>query len=145
MPRISQEDLIEAHKRKVDMESARIDSFIAVTGWDMEKTETGLRYEVYAHGGGDSAKPGLVADIRFKSLLLDGTVVASTMPGQTRSIRIGRDDEVSGLHEAIDLLAVGDSARFILPSHLAYGLTGLNRKVPPNAAIFYDLHLVDLH
>ncbi len=141
---MTREQLLDAHKRKLDVETSRIDSFLAQTDWEMEKTNTGLRYQVYHHGHGDSAAMGLTAEITFKALLLNGTPVASTPPGETRSVRIGYDDEVSGLHEALDLLAQGDSARFILPSHLAYGLTGLNNQVPPNAAIFYDLHLVDL-
>lgn len=142
---VTQEQLIEANKRKVDRETANIDTFIAQTDWRMKETKTGLRYEVYHHGNGDSARPGMIAEVTYRAFLLDGTKVAITPPGETRPVRIGHDDEVSGLHEAIDMLARGDSARFILPSHLAYGLTGLNRKVPPNAAIFYDLHLVDLH
>ncbi len=141
----TQEQLIEANKRKIDRENVNIDSFIAQTDWRMKETKTGLRYEVYHHGEGDSARTGMVAEVTYRALLLDGTQVATTPPGETRPVRIGQDDEVTGLHEALGMLAIGDSARFILPSHLAYGLTGLNKKVPPNAAIFYDLHLVDLH
>ena len=141
---LTREQLLEANRRKVDVETARIDSFIAQTDWEMIHSGTGLRYDVYHHGYGDSARAGMVAEISYKAILLNGKPVASTPPGETISLRIGHNDEVSGLHQAVELLAVGDSARFILPSHLAYGLTGLNHQVPPNAAIFYDLHLVRL-
>lgn len=141
---ISKEDLIEANREKVGKEMALIDSFISQTDWPMKTTDTGLRYNVYHHGGGDSARKNMVASIAYKSFLLNGEEVGATMPGEVYRFRIGEGDAVTGLHEAVAMLNEGDSVRLILPSHLAYGLTGLQNEIPPNAAIFYDLCLVDL-
>jgi FKBP-type peptidyl-prolyl cis-trans isomerase len=84
------------------------------------------------------------AKVAYQAYLLDGTRIGGTDLSGPVTFTIGQGEAVSGLHEAVDLLAQGDSARFILPSYLAYGLTGDQERIPPNAAIFYDLVLVDL-
>lgn len=141
----SPDELIEAHKRKVGMETELIEAFIDHNGWEMEKTSTGIRYEIYAKGIGDSARTDMVAEVDYTVYMLDSALV-ETARGDTRKIfRIGHDDVVSGLHEAITLMHVGDSARIIIPSYLAYGLSGNQSNIPPNAALLYDITLVDLY
>jgi len=138
----TQEELLDAHKRKVTKETDLIDEFVNRSGWEMKSSETGLRYMVYHHGKGDSAAQGRQATITYTSFLLDGTKIGGTEASGPLSFKIGQGDVVSGIHEAVDLLAEGDSARFIIPSYLAYGLTGDQNRIPPNAALFYDLALV---
>jgi len=36
----------------------------------------------------------------------------------------------------------GESARLIIPNHLAYGLSGDGDKIPPGAALFIDVKLL---
>lgn len=140
----TQEELLEANRNKVKKETDLIDAFVKKAQWDMNSTETGLRYMVYHHGSGDSATTGLRATITYSFYLLDGTKIGGTDVTGPETFRIGQGDVVSGIHEAVDLLAEGDSARFILPSYMAYGLTGDQNRIPPNAALLYDLALVDI-
>jgi FKBP-type peptidyl-prolyl cis-trans isomerase len=42
------------------------------------------------------------------------------------------------------LMKVGDKAKVILPSHLAFGLTGDSKKVAQSMPLLYDLELVAL-
>jgi FKBP-type peptidyl-prolyl cis-trans isomerase FkpA len=60
------------------------------------------------------------------------------------SFVIGRDQVESGLHEVLLLMHLGDRAKVILPSHLAFGLTGDSGKIPSHATLIYDLHLVGI-
>jgi FKBP-type peptidyl-prolyl cis-trans isomerase len=39
---------------------------------------------------------------------------------------------------------VGDKMRFILPSHLAHGLTGDQSKIPPLSSVVYEIELLEL-
>jgi FKBP-type peptidyl-prolyl cis-trans isomerase len=41
------------------------------------------------------------------------------------------------------LLRKGDRAKFVLPSYRAFGLTG-EGKIPMNAAVVYDIYLVEI-
>ncbi len=139
------DQLIEANKRKVGQERDIIDSFVAKSGHEMLISPTGLRYYVYGHGSGDSARFGHIATVVYNAYLLDSTVVSSATLKNPLIFKIGESDVVSGLHEAVGLLREGDSARFVIPSFLAYGLTGKNPNVPPNATLYYDLQLVAIY
>lgn len=140
----TQDELIEANKRKVSKESDLINQFIARSGWEMKETGTGIRYDIYHREEGGKAENGDIATIVYSMHLLDGTRVSDTEKTGPMTFKVGQSDVVSGLHEAVTLLAQGDSVRLILPSYLAYGLTGDQNNVPPNAALFYDLSLVSL-
>ncbi|MGE5317418.1 MAG: FKBP-type peptidyl-prolyl cis-trans isomerase, partial [Chloroflexota bacterium] len=39
---------------------------------------------------------------------------------------------------------VGDHAKFVIPSHLGFGLIGDQNKVPPKSTLIYDIELLDL-
>jgi FKBP-type peptidyl-prolyl cis-trans isomerase len=137
------EALMEFNKQRVQNEQVLIDEWVARSGWHMERSKTGLRYEVYAPAGGDSVKSAEVVGVTYTAYLLDSTVVTQT--GKTvQWIKIGHDDVITGLHELVVLLSKGDSVRVVFPSYLAYGLTGNSPTVPSNAPLLYDLVVVDL-
>jgi FKBP-type peptidyl-prolyl cis-trans isomerase len=50
----------------------------------------------------------------------------------------------SGLEEGILMLRVGDKARFIMPPHLAHGLLGDQKKIPPRAIIVYEVEITNI-
>lgn len=140
----TQEELIEANKRKVGTEAEIINQFIAQSGWNMKTTSTGIRYDIYHEETGVTAKTGDVVAVAYSLHLLDGSKLGDTKSDGPKIFKVGQGDVVSGLHEAVTLLSKGDSVRLILPSYLAYGLTGDQNNIPPNAALFYDLALVSL-
>ena len=139
------DELIEANKRKVNKEADLINKFIAQSGWQMTETETGIRYDIYHQEEGFVAKSGDVVSVVYSLHMLDGSRVTDTDLSGPVVFKVGQGDVVSGLHEAVTLLSVGDSARIILPSYLAYGLTGDQNNIPSNAALFYDLSLVSIY
>ncbi len=139
----TQEELLDANRKMVNSESDYIDEYISRNDWKMEKTATGLRYEIYHDSAGPSPTAEMIATVTYRAYLLDSTEVANTAMAGPQQFRIGRDAVISGLHEAVTLLSPGDSARFIMPAYLAYGLTG-DKNIPSNAAIFYDLSLVNI-
>lgn len=138
------EELFEMNRQKSKAESDRIDSYIRAQGWQVTTTGTGLRYFIYEHGSGDTAKAGLLASIHYSVHLLDGTLCYASLDGEPREFLIGQDDVESGLHEGILHMREGDKAKMILPSHLAHGFTGDQQKIPMDATIVYDVELVSL-
>jgi len=51
---------------------------------------------------------------------------------------------IEGWDEGIALLQVGDKARFVIPSDLAYGSRGAGGVIPPNATLIFDVELMDV-
>ncbi|MBN2639068.1 MAG: FKBP-type peptidyl-prolyl cis-trans isomerase [Bacteroidales bacterium] len=126
-------------------EKKEIDAFVAQKGWKMQITSTGLRYMIINQGNGPKAKVGNIATIAYSVRLMKGPVVYSSEQSGLKSFEIGHGGVVTGLEEGIILLKVGEKAKFILPSHLAYGLTGDGNKVPPHTPIIYTVELVNLN
>ena len=137
-----QDKLIEANKMYVKRESDEIDQYVLHHGWQMISTGTGLRYMITKKGNGEAAVIEKQAKVNYKISLLDGTLCYSSDSTGAKVFVIGRDNVESGLHEAIQLLHVGDKAMFILPSHLAHGLLGDENKIPPHSTVIYDIELI---
>ena len=143
-PKEYKEPLMEANKIRVQREDVEIDNYIKRHQWDMKETGTGLRYLIYHEDGGEEAMTGKTAVINFKISLLDGTACYSSENNGPKKFTIGQGGVESGLEEGILLLKVGDKAKFILPSHLAYGLLGDGDKIPSHVVIIYEVDLIEL-
>lgn len=141
---MSKESLIRANKGLVTIDHERIEAFAERHQWEMSTTETGLWYQIYDHGDGDSVRIGLIANINYTVSLLDGTVCYSSDSTGQKSFVIGHGGVESGLEEAILMMRVGDKARFIMPPHLAHGLPGDNDKIPARSTIVYQVELLNL-
>ena len=112
--------------------------------WKVVETGTGLRFYKYVEGNGPVAKPGMIARVKFKISLLDGTLCYETTGTETERFKIDKSDIESGIQEGIKLMREGDKAKLIIPSHLGHGLAGDFDKIPPLSAIVVDLELVAL-
>jgi len=145
-PELSKEDVEhlsqEMNKWDATRQKDEIDAYVKNRGWEMTETGTGLRYMYVKKGEGAPAKNGGAVLVAYKVFLLDGTLCYSSEQDGPRTVRIGKDYVESGLHEALQLMKVGDQMRFILPSHLAHGLTGDDDKIPPRSTVMYEIELL---
>jgi FKBP-type peptidyl-prolyl cis-trans isomerase FkpA len=136
--------LINLNKKVVKSEDEDIADFIERYGWVMKKSTTGLRSMIYSRGSGARAKEGMTAVIHFEVKLLNGNLCYTSRGKSPAEFVIGHSGLESGLEEGILLMKKGDKAKFIVPSHLAFGLVGDQDKIPPRAVLVYDVELVDL-
>jgi peptidylprolyl isomerase len=111
-----------------------------------ETTESGLRYVILEEGDGDvSPETGQVVSVHYTGWLEDGTTFDSSIErGQPFSFPLGQQAVIAGWDEGIALLQVGDKARLIIPSELAYGEAGGGSVIPPDATLIFDVELVDI-
>jgi FKBP-type peptidyl-prolyl cis-trans isomerase len=121
-----------------------INQYIKQHNWEMTETPSGLRYMLLKAGKGPLAKNGQIAKVAFKIYLLDGSMIYSAEKDSAKEFTIGKDYVESGLHEGIQLMHVGDKMRFVLPSHLAHGLTGDQSKIPPLTSVMYEIELLSV-
>ena len=108
-----------------------------------EETASGLRYQILQKGTGKQATKGAGVSVHYKGQLLDGTVFDSSYKRKEPiDFNVGIGQVIAGWDEGIQLLKVGDKARFVIPSNLAYGATGAGGVIPPNATLIFDVELM---
>ena len=107
------------------------------------KTDSGLRYQIIQEGIGVKAEKGQTVSVHYKGQLLDGTVFDSSYKrNQPIDFPLGVGQVIPGWDEGIQLLKVGDKARLVIPSDLAYGSAGAGGVIPPNATLIFDVELM---
>ncbi|REH52370.1 FKBP-type peptidyl-prolyl cis-trans isomerase [Tenacibaculum gallaicum] len=109
------------------------------------ETPSGLRYKVLQNGDGKQATKGATVSVHYKGQLLDGTVFDSSYKRkQPIDFAIGVGQVIPGWDEGIQLLKVGDKARLVIPSDLAYGAQGAGGVIPPDATLIFDVELMNV-
>ena len=108
------------------------------------QTESGLYYKMIQESK-EGVKPnkGQNVSVHYKGMLLDGKVFDSSYNrNQPLDFSVGVGQVIPGWDEGIMLLKVGDKARFVIPSDLAYGAAGAGGVIPPNATLVFDVELM---
>ncbi|WP_026915349.1 peptidylprolyl isomerase [Christiangramia portivictoriae] len=135
-----------AEKKKKEAEAkekaaAEVDKLAA----GFKSTESGLRYQIIQKGDGVQAEKGKNVSVHYKGQLADGTVFDSSYKrNQPLEFPVGVGHVIPGWDEGIQLLQVGDKARMVIPSDLAYGARGAGGVIPPNAVLIFDVELMDV-
>ena len=107
------------------------------------ETPSGLRYKVLQEGSGKKAEKGNMVSVHYKGQLLDGQVFDSSYSRkQPIDFQVGVGQVIPGWDEGILLLKVGDKARLVIPSNLAYGSQGAGGVIPPDATLIFDVELM---
>ncbi|WP_163409698.1 peptidylprolyl isomerase [Flavobacterium ajazii] len=110
-----------------------------------DKTESGLRYKMIQKGEGKRAEAGKTVSVHYEGSLENGKVFDSSYPRKKPiEFKLGIGQVIEGWDEGIALLQVGDKARFVIPSDLAYGPSGAGGVIPPHATLIFDVELMDV-
>jgi len=134
----SREKLLTEAKKATEAELDKL-----ATGFN--KTESGLRYQIIQEGNGLKAEKGKTVSIHYKGQLPDGTVFDSSYKrNQPLDFVLGMGQVIAGWDEGVALLKVGDKARLVIPSDLAYGSEGAGGVISPNATLVFDVELMDV-
>jgi FKBP-type peptidyl-prolyl cis-trans isomerase len=139
-----EESLIKVNKYLVSSENEEINNFVKRRNWEMQRTGTGLRYQIYEKGNGDLAKKGQIIRLEYELRLINGDLVYSSDNDGIKEFVIGHGGVESGLEEAVLLLRKGDKVRIILPSHLAYGLIGDQKRIPSRSSLIYNISVINI-
>lgn len=108
-----------------------------------QKTASGLRYQIINKGNGIKAQAGKTVFVHYKGMLPNGKEFDSSYKrNQPIDFKLGAGMVISGWDEGIELLQIGDKARFVIPPHLGYGSAGAGGVIPPNATLVFDVELV---
>jgi len=132
-----------SREQRLVEENAEKEALLDKVAAGFESTESGLRYQIIQKGTGEMAVTGKTVSVHYKGQLLDGTVFDSSYKrNQPIDFPLGMGQVIPGWDEGISLLHVGDKARFVIPSDLAYGSAGAGGVIPPNAILIFDVELM---
>ena len=139
------QQLNELAQKRIEEQKERQKKELEKISQGFSQTESGLRYKIIQEGAGEQASAGKKVSVHYKGELLDGTVFDSSYKRQQPiDFVLGQGQVIPGWDEGVSLLKVGDKARFLIPSDLAYGSRGAGGVIPPDAALLFDVELVAL-
>ena len=104
-------------------------------------TDSGLQYEVLTRGNGAKPAASNTVRVHYEGTLIDGTVFDSSYEAG-KPIEFHLDRVIPGWIEGVQLMNVGSTYRFVIPSELAYGQEGMGGAIPPNATLSFKIELL---
>lgn len=132
-----------AREQRIAEAKAKMDAELDKIAAGFDKTESGLRYQIIQKGSGAKASQGKEISVHYKGQLADGRVFDSSYDRkQPIDFTVGIGQVIKGWDEGLQLLQVGDKARLVIPSHLAYGSQGAGGVIPPDATLIFDVELM---
>lgn len=98
-------------------------------------------------GTGAEATPGRTASVQYFLWLYSETSVdkkGQEVESGQFAFLVGANQVIKGFDTAVTGMRVGGVRRAILPPSLAYGSTGSAPKIPPNAALVFEISLANV-
>lgn len=133
-------------EKKFEGNKAISDGFLAENGErkEVQKTASGLQYEVITEGEGDKPAPTSNVTVHYHGTLIDGTVFDSSVDrGEPTSF--GVNQVIPGWTEALQLMNKGSKYRLYIPQELAYGPNPHpGGAIEPYMALIFDVELIEI-
>lgn len=136
----------EAEKnRMLSLESKSIEDFIKSNNITETPTESGLYIIRQEEGTGKLAQWGDEVAVHYILCTLDGKEVESSYDfDQPISFKIGNNEMISAIEEALMTMAQGAKVTLVTPSELAFGEFSIDEDIPPYSPLKIELELVEI-
>ena len=111
---------------------------------DVLALPSGLLYKVLKKGDG-KFHPGVSTpcSCHYAGTLIDGTEFDSSY-GRGQPTTFAPNQVIKGWTEAMQLMVAGDKWELYIPSELAYGESGSPPQIPPNAALVFQMEILEI-
>jgi FKBP-type peptidyl-prolyl cis-trans isomerase FklB len=103
---------------------------------------SGLQYKILQAGKGVIPNADSWVEAHYRGTLLDGTEFDSSYrKGKPALFQV--KEATPGWQEALKLMPAGSKWQLFVPSQLGYGERGAGREIGPNAALIFEVELVN--
>lgn len=102
---------------------------------------SGLQYKVITEGTGPKPKSTQTVKVNYEGTLIDGTIFDSSYK-RGEPIEFGVTQVISGWVEGLQLMSVGSTYMFYIPSNLAYGSRGAGSLIGPDETLVFKVELL---
>lgn len=109
----------------------------------VKKTQSGLLYRIEKAGVGEVIKPEDKVKVHYKGSLPDGTVFDSSLDRATPA-EFQLNQVIPGWTEGLQLVKKGGKIELVIPPSLSYAEYGVDRAIPPNATLHFDVEVLDV-
>lgn len=109
----------------------------------VNKTVSGLQYEVIKQGTGRMPKASDTVKVNYEGRLIDGTVFDSSYK-RGEPVTFPLNQVIKGWTEGLQLMKEGAKYRFFVPAKLGYGEAGAN-DIEPNSVLIFDVDLLEVN
>ncbi|HEY1040561.1 MAG TPA: FKBP-type peptidyl-prolyl cis-trans isomerase [Bacteroidia bacterium] len=139
------------HSRAIEVrensanESEQILKF-AKTNWKQyDSIPQHLLFKMIRTTSDSAVVEGKSVSMKYTGYFLDGRVFDNAQSFKTFDFTYGSQQQLlPGLQIALGVMHKGEIAKFILPSHLAFGELGSSGIVPPYSPLLYEVEIVDV-
>ena len=108
-----------------------------------QQTPTGLCIKTLQPGKGESPKASDTVRVHYRGTLIDGTEFDSSIKrGQPAEFQLS--GVVPCWTEGVQKMKVGEKARLVCPSQIAYGDQGSPPTIPGGATLVFEVELLDI-
>jgi FKBP-type peptidyl-prolyl cis-trans isomerase len=112
---------------------------------ELSRSVTSLQIRDDKVGTGAEASPGRTVSVHYTGTLMDGTKFDSSRDrNEPFEFRLGAREVIPGWDEGVKGMRVGGVRHLTIPSNMAYGPSGSPPSIPPNAALQFDIELLDV-
>jgi FKBP-type peptidyl-prolyl cis-trans isomerase len=106
-------------------------------------TPSGLQYELLRASEGARPVATDTVIVHYRGTLIDGTEFDSSY-ARDKPATFPLKGVIPGWTEGLQLMSVGSKYRLFVPSGLAYGESGAGAKIGPNAALIFEVELLEI-
>ena len=136
---------VPAVQAQLKKDDAVLQEYIKKNGLTVQKTASGVYYQILKPGTGATPKAGQTVSVNYNGTLLSGKQFdSSDKAGKPIDFPIGQGAVIPGWDEGIALLNKGSRAVLLIPSSLAYGTRGAGADIPADAPLRFEVELVDI-
>ncbi|MQA28649.1 MAG: FKBP-type peptidyl-prolyl cis-trans isomerase [Luteitalea sp.] len=122
------------------------------TGVSGVGTVTDLQITDVKPGNGAEATPGKLVTVHYTGWLYDANAAdrhgtkfdSSRDRNEPFSFPLGGGRVIQGWDQGVAGMKVGGQRTLVIPARLGYGSAGMGGVIPPNAALVFDVELLDV-
>jgi len=135
-----QEQLKQKRKKE---EEQKLQQYLKDNNITAQPTMSGLYYIEIQKGNGALVQAGDFLLVHYTGKYIDDEIFDSSHKREEPFyFQQGKAEVIAGWEEGFSKMREGGKAKFIIPSHLAYGEKGYGKIIPPFSTLVFDVELI---